>query len=306
MENKHINEDMKMFGKTLAELTLEFKHLQEGFNRELDRSEPSLISVVAEPRKEERKKELAKKHKLEEERQNKVLEEFHKKCVEADMNGLYQTGTACGNMAGDRIKRIMHNLNLTIMELADATGVSRSSLQRYLRSKNPDIPKAPTLKKILSNKVFVFGVDLFTRYPDDYKRWEEEYDGGLPVEINGVDKPFTNYEQLKGYIINTLRNPLSYLISKEIPTDLIEDEETGEMKKSQPQYDITEVPMPEEIAHIFATHLLNVFDTIELLLEPEKQKAPSVVISYKTLDETVSFVEEKKGIDPIVVEEFPG
>jgi hypothetical protein len=64
--------------------------------------------------------------------------------------------------------------------------------------------------------------------------------------------------------------------------------------------------MPEEIAHIFATHLLNVFDTIELLLEPEKQKAPSVVISYKTLDETVSFVEEKKGIDPIVVEEFPG
>ena len=82
MGNKHINEDMKMFGKTLAELTLEFKHLQEGFNRELDRSEPSLISVVAEPRKEERKKELAKKHKLEEERQNKVLEEFHKKWEE--------------------------------------------------------------------------------------------------------------------------------------------------------------------------------------------------------------------------------
>ena len=204
----------------------------------------------------------------------------------------------------------MHNMGLTIIDLEAATGVSRSSLQRFLRdstdTRKTDIPKVATLKKILSNELFVFNVDLFTRYPDNYKKWEEAYDGGLPVEMDGVKKPFTNYDQIKGYLIDQLRNPLSYLITEELPTQSIKGDETDGTNKHEPQHKIAEVPMPDEIAQIFATHLLNVFETIDLLLKPEKKKTPSVVISYKSLDETISYVEEDKTPAPIVVEEFPG
>jgi transcriptional regulator with XRE-family HTH domain len=296
--------------KTLAQLTLEFKLLQSELNKAMDKDDPSLISLKENLRKVQRQKELAEQWEIEEIRQIRVLEAFREKCIEADFMGLYRTGTRCGNMVGDRIRRIMHNMGLTIIDLEAATGVSRSSLQRFLRdstdTRKTDIPKVATLKKILSNELFVFNVDLFTRYPDNYKKWEEAYDGGLPVEMDGVKKPFTNYDQIKGYLIDQLRNPLSYLITEELPTQSIKGDETDGTNKHEPQHKIAEVPMPDEIAQIFATHLLNVFETIDLLLKPEKKKTPSVVISYKSLDETISYVEEDKTPAPIVVEEFPG
>ena len=65
--------------------------------------------------------------------------------------------------------------NLTIKDLAERSGVGRSSLHRFLDPESPDIPKVATLDKIIS-KLPCFADD-FLYSPDNYKKWESAYSG---------------------------------------------------------------------------------------------------------------------------------
>lgn len=157
----------------------------------------------------------------------------------------YKTGTTCGNMIGDRIKFILAEEGLTIKDLAERSGVGRSSLHRFLDPELPDIPKVATLEKIIS-KLPCF-TDDFLYSPDNFEEWKDAY-SGYPLDFGDV---FCNYDRLKEYIIFQLSIPVAY---------------TDGSKKYK---------MPAQILDLLSKQIFSAFETADALLEYEMgKKAP--------------------------------
>ena len=154
----------------------------------------------------------------------------------------YKTGTTCGNIVGDRIRFILAKENLTIKDLAERSGVGRSSLHRFLDPESPDIPKVATLDKIIS-KLPCF-IDDFLYSPDNYQEWENAY-SGYPLNFG---KSFCNYEQLRDYVIFQLSLPVAY---------------NDEKKKYK---------MPAQVLDLLSKQIFSAFETADTLLEYEKDK----------------------------------
>lgn len=172
-----------------------------------------------------------------------------------DKNGFmdnYRTGTACSNMVGDRIRFILDKENMTVVELAQLSGVSRSTINRCLRQEYPDIPKAETLYKIIS-KLPCF-LDDFLFSPDDIEEWQDAY-CGYPIKIGEM---YNDYEQLKTFVFAQLSLPLAY---------------TGGERK---------YVMPPHIIELFSKQIFSAFETADALLDYEKEKtAPKGYIEDK-------------------------
>jgi transcriptional regulator with XRE-family HTH domain len=177
------------------------------------------------------------------------IQEFYDRCIYhryGDENNHYlnnyKTGTTCGNIVGDRIKFILEKEDITIKDLAERSGVGRSSLHRFLDSESPDIPKVATLDKIIS-KLPCFADD-FLYSPDNYKKWESAYSG---YRLN-FGKSFCDYEKLRDYVIFQLSLPVAY---------------NDENKKYK---------MPAQVLDILSNQIFSAFETADALLEYEKDK----------------------------------
>ena len=177
------------------------------------------------------------------------IQEFYDRCIyhrygdeENRYLNNYKTGTTCGNMVGDRIRFILAKENLTIKDLAERSGVGRSSLHRFLDPESPDIPKVATLDKIIS-KLPCF-LDDFLYSPDNYQEWEKAY-SGYPLNFG---KSFCDYEKLKDYVILQLSLPVAY---------------SDEEKKYK---------MPAQVLDLLSKQILSAFETADALLEYEKDK----------------------------------
>lgn len=177
------------------------------------------------------------------------IQEFYDRCIYhryGDENNHYlnnyKTGTTCGNIVGDRIKFILEKEDITIKDLAERSGVGRSSLHRFLDSESPDIPKVATLDKIIS-KLPCF-TDDFLYSPDNYQEWKNAY-SGYPLNFG---KSFCDYEKLRDYVIFQLSLPVAY---------------NDENKKYK---------MPAQVLDILSKQIFSAFETADALLEYEKDK----------------------------------
>lgn len=180
------------------------------------------------------------------------IQQFYDRCIyhrygveENRYLNNYQTGTTCGNMVGDRIKFILAEEGMTITDLAERSGVGRSSLHRFLDPELPDIPKVATLDKIIS-KLPCFPDD-FLYSPDDFQEWKDAY-SGYPLDFGNT---FCNYELLKEYIVMQLSIPVAY--------------SAGNKKHK----------MPAQILDLLSKQIFSAFETADALLEYEMgKKAP--------------------------------
>lgn len=185
-----------------------------------------------------------------EEDQLAAVQEFIDRCeyhrYGDEKNGFqnnYRTGTACGNMVGDRIRFILDKENMTVVELAQLSGVSRSTINRFLRQEYPDIPKAGTLHKIVG-KLSCF-LDDFIFSPDDIEEWKDAY-CGYPIKMGEM---YNDYEQLKTFVFAQLSLPLAY---------------TDGAKKHV---------IPLQIVDLFSKQIFSAFETADALLDYEREKA---------------------------------
>ncbi len=180
------------------------------------------------------------------------IEEFYDICMKhrfgTKENGYsndYMTGTTCGNIVGDRLKFILKEEKMTVKGFAEKSGVSRSSLIRFLDEKNPDVPKASTIKKIID--ALPCCLDDFLYSPDDFKKWIRGYDV-YTVHFEG--DLVTEYEIFKSLSISWLSLPVVY-----------KDED--EDKKYQ---------MPPHILELLSKQIFYALETTDALLEYEKTK----------------------------------
>ncbi len=195
------------------------------------------------------KKKKSKK-KIEEERIAKI-KEFHKTCVfHWEYGGPmdYKTGTKCGNMVGDRIGFILDKHNLTITDFAAQSGVSRSSLQRFLAEYNPDIPSVTTLDKII--KALPCVDEDFLYSPENIENWKSTIINGHPEELK---EAYFYYDEFRDSLKKKLYDTLVY-------TD------AGNLYR-----------MPPHVADLFVTQIMSVFDTTDALLEYEKKQERSKI-----------------------------
>lgn len=163
------------------------------------------------------------------------LKDFLDVCYSKYASGEYKTGTKCGNMIGDRIRHILWLKEMTVLELAEKSGVGRSSLQRYLE-KNPyskkshkeenndkfPFPKAITLYKVL--QALNCEIVDFVESPEKYAQWENDFENGYFFTISPHDEP-KDYYAWKESVKLSLKQRLAYSSSKGyryIPNHIVE------------------------------------------------------------------------------------
>ncbi len=188
-----------------------------------------------------------KKQKLKENKTAQI-KAFQKKCIyhkDGDIADSgpqdYSTGTKCGNMVGDRIRFILNSEGMTITELEKRSGIRRSSLQRYLKEIDPDIPKASTLEKIIDALPCTF--DDFLYSPEDFEKWKNGVRRGyiLPLTMRSLD-----FNTLKFVVMDRLSRTLIYMVDGKY-------------------YDI-----PPHIVDLLVKQVYSAFEVAETLLEYEK------------------------------------
>jgi transcriptional regulator with XRE-family HTH domain len=206
----------------------------------VDKSTP-IASALEDKRKREKKIQEMK---------IAMITDFHAKCIYHRFGtettpgpNDYKTGSNCGNIFGDRVKLILEKEGMTIKELADSSGVARSSLHRFLDPEDADIPKVATMEKIIG--ALPIHLDDFVHSPDSFAIWEKDYISGYVKPFGDV---FVNYGDFKRFAILDLSTPLAY-------------EQNG--KKYQ---------MPTEIVDLLSKQILSAFETADALLEYEMEK----------------------------------
>ncbi len=197
------------------------------------------------------------KKKIQEERLSRI-KEFIKICNDYifDENGIahtenYKTGTKCGNIVGDRIRFILEEYNMTIVELGKKAGVGKSSLARYLSPINPSVPTVTTLDKILNALPCDYEDFLFS--PHDYKEWENGFRNGYRVRLY---ERYFYYDAIRDQMKSDFYDTIVYGKRDNI------------------------YRMPPEIADLFIKQMMIVFDTIDALLEYEKNKKAKPKVFY--------------------------
>ena len=161
---------------------------------------------------------------------------------------LYETGSVCGNMVGDRIRHIISlDPDLDIATVARRADIGRNSLMRYLRKEDPDVPKPQTLVNIIRYGLSC-PVEDFCFSPENYDVWETTFDGKYDDSIkDGADR--NDYEIVKAITYANLMLPMVYKI------------------------DGVEYPVPRSILEVLSKQIHTAFETAELLLDYERRSA---------------------------------
>lgn len=200
-------------------------------------------------------------------------QEFHELCMsyKYPLPGItcpkYETGSICGNIIGDRIRYIKeHDKRLDYTSIARQAGIGRNSLMRYLRQKDPDIPKPRTLLDIITKGLHCTPEDFYYS-PEDFSEWEKEFSKTLNLTI--TEKQLrTSYEDIKKYLNKEIFRPLTY-------------EDGG-----------TIYPVPHDIADILRKQLEAVFLTIDFLLDYEMKSNKPRGLVEPYLIETIPGLED--------------
>lgn len=165
----------------------------------------------------------------------------------------YKTGTKSGNIIGDRIKHLLKKMDMTVVELAEKTEMSRSRLQSYLTencyetTKKKDVgkhyilPKPQTLLKIID--VLNCHIDDFVYSPKDFEKWLCDYEYGYYLNIDLSKAMHIQYDAFKGYVTAQLSFPFSYF------------------------GDGMEIPMPEKVREILSQQIISAFEAVDVLLQ---------------------------------------
>lgn len=216
------------------------------------------ISRVNEASKAINNAKSEKEKKLEKEKFSKI-KEFLKICEKHKFDTTppdYKTGTKCGNMVGDRIRVMLQEENMTITDLAKKSGVSRSTLQRYLSNDDPDIPTAKKLDQVIA--AFPYPYEDFLFSPEDFEEWKYGLVYGHAVQWT---ETFQDYDIFAASVIASFAQTFVY----------------GD--------GIKKYRVPDHIMDLLIKQITTAFQTTNELLAYEKQKTNPKVYYMPTVDE---------------------
>lgn len=185
------------------------------------------------------------------EKSDAKIKEFRDKCIDyhdgviKDTTGAtieYKTGSKCGNIIGDRIRVILEKHNISITEFEEISKINRSSLQRFLKKDEPDIPSMKNLIIIIQSLPCI--VEDFVYSVDDFEKWKDGFLNGYLIPWG--KKNIVDFDMFRTLLPDLLNHSLVY---------------TNDDKRYM---------VPQYIVELLAKQINVAFEMAETLLEYEK------------------------------------
>lgn len=139
------------------------------------------------------------------------LKKLRKFCIDLDSEGKY------GNIIGKRLKHLLEIRDMTVVELAEKSGVDRSTIHRYLSG---GIPFPANLEKLIN--ALDCDVSVMTyNIKATYEEWEDECDSNYRLRIDWTSKDNVgmSYLQFRDMVLDNVRLPLGDRTGKRIPQE---------------------------------------------------------------------------------------
>ena len=234
-------------------------------------SKPIIIDVVEEEEKKDirdlfppsyiREAEKGKEKKKKEYKEviDKRLSDFRKYCTEHYKD----------NIIGYRIKHILEDKFWNVEEFSKKSGVDVSIIYRTI---NGRIPQIANLSKIVD--ALDCGIEVFAFKPEDNEYWQMVYDDDfrLAIDLEEAAAEKLNYEVIRDMCIAYLRYSLTYM--------------------SHEKDNNREIVMPQEYADLLRKLIYHSFETIDALIEQEREKAKAGK-RIRDLEKTINTIKHK-------------